>query len=185
MLFGLDSPILFLHGGPISPFVKESTSMSRLVNGQQFPTLSLPAVGGGTIALPDDLAGSYGVVLVYRGSWCPYCNAQLASFSRASEALAEEGAKVVALSVDDEATAAALVAKHRLRFPIGHNADAEKVSELTGAYLNDDPRYLQSTGFILAPDGSVLTAVYSSAAIGRLVADDVLGFIRYTREHAA
>ena len=159
--------------------------MSRLINGQQFPTLSLPAVGGGTISLPDDLSGSYGIVLVYRGSWCPYCNAQLASFSRAKEALADEGANVVAFSVDDEAAATALVDKHRLSFPVGHSADADKVSDLTGAYLNDDPQYLQSTGFILAPDSSVLTAVYSSAAIGRLVVDDVLGFIRYSREHRA
>jgi peroxiredoxin len=159
--------------------------VSRLTNGQTFPSVSVPAVGGGTISLPDDLAGSYGVVLIYRGSWCPYCNAQLASFSRAREALAEAGAAVVALSVDDEATAAALVEKHRLGFPVGHSADADKVSALTGAYLNDDPHYLQSTGFILAPDGSVLTAVYSSAAIGRLVVDDVLGFIRYTRDHGA
>jgi len=45
-----------------------------------------PAVGGGTISLPDDLADSYGVVLIYRGSWCPYCNAQLAAFSRARDA---------------------------------------------------------------------------------------------------
>lgn len=159
--------------------------MSRLINGQQFPSISVPAVGGGTIALPDDLAGAYGVVLVYRGSWCPYCNAQLASFSRAKDALAEAGAAVVAFSVDDEATTAALVDKHRLAFPVGHSVDADEVSALTGAYVNDDPHYLQSTGFILAPDGSVLTAVYSSAAIGRLVVDDVLGFIRYTREHEA
>jgi peroxiredoxin len=159
--------------------------VSRLINGQQFPTLSLPAVAGGTISLPDDLAGSYGIVLVYRGSWCPYCNAQLASFSRASAALTDAGAKVAAFSVDDEATAAALVEKHKIRFPVGHSADAEKVSALTGAYLNEDPRYLQSTGFILAPDSSVLTAVYSSAAIGRLVVDDVLGFIRYARDHGA
>lgn len=77
--------------------------MSRLHNGQQFPALSVPAVGGGSISLPDDLAGSYGIVLIYRGSWCPYCNAQLASFSRAMERLDQIGAKVVALSVDDEA----------------------------------------------------------------------------------
>ena len=69
--------------------------MSRLHNGETFPSLSFPAVGGGTIALPDDVAGSYGVVLIYRGSWCPYCNAQLASFSRATDALNEVGAKVV------------------------------------------------------------------------------------------
>jgi peroxiredoxin len=129
--------------------------MSRLRNGQRFPPLEVPAVGGGTISLPDALAGSYGVVLIYRGSWCPSCNAQLAAFSRALDALTELGAKVAALSVDDEETSAALVAKHKLRFPIGHSADAGKVAAATGAYVNDEPRYLQSTGFILAPDGTV------------------------------
>ena len=159
--------------------------MSRLRNGQPFPPLEVPAVDGGTISLPDDLAGSYGVVLIYRGSWCPYCNAQLAAFSRALDALTELGAKVVALSVDDEATSAALAARHKLRFPVGHSADAGKVAAVTGAYVNDDPRYLQSTGFVLAPDGTVQVAVYSSDAIGRLVADDVAGYIRYLTEHAA
>ena len=159
--------------------------MSRLRNGQPFPPLEVPAVGGGTISLPDDLAGSYGVILIYRGSWCPYCNAQLAAFSRALDALTQLGAKVVALSVDDEATSAALAARHKLRFPVGHSADAGKVAAATGAYVNDDRRHLQSTGFVLAPDGTVLVAVYSSDAIGRLVADDVAGYIRYLTEHAA
>ena len=159
--------------------------MSRLRNGQPFPPLEVPAVGGGTISLPDDLAGSYGVVLIYRGSWCPYCNAQLAAFSRALDPLTELGARVVALSVDDEYTSAALVAKHKLRFPVGHSADAGKVAAATGAYVNDEPRYLQAAGFVLAPDGTVRVAVYSSDAIGRLVADDVAGYIRYLTEHAA
>jgi peroxiredoxin len=76
--------------------------MSRLRNGQPFPSLEVPAVGGGTISLPDDLAGSYGVILLYRGSWCPYCNAQLAAFSRVAGTLTELGVKVVALSVADD-----------------------------------------------------------------------------------
>jgi peroxiredoxin len=159
--------------------------MSRLRNGQPFPPLEVPAVGGGMISLPDDLAGSYGVVLIYRGSWCPYCNAQLAAFSRALHALTELGAKVVALSVDGEETSAALVAQHKLRFPVGHSADAGKVAAATGAYINGDPSYLQSAGFVLAPDGTVGVAVYSSDAIGRLVADDVVGYIRYLTAHAA
>lgn len=164
--------------------MRKVLAVSRLHNGQQFPALSVPAVGGGSVSLPTDLAGSYGIVLIYRGSWCPYCNAQLASFSRAAETLGELGAKVVALSVDDETTSAELVAKHRIGFPVGHSADAEKVAAATGAYVSAEPRYLQSTGFVLAPDGTVLTAVYSSEAIGRLVADDVIGFIRYLKEHA-
>jgi peroxiredoxin len=157
--------------------------LSRLANGQPFPQLDVAAVGGGTLSLPSDLAGSYGVILIYRGSWCPYCIAQLGGFSRALDSLTELSVKVVALSVDDEDTSAALVAKRALRFPVGHSADAGKVAEAVGAYVNDDPHYLQSTGFILAPDGTVRLAVYSSGAIGRLVPDDVAGFIRYLTRH--
>lgn len=157
--------------------------MPRLQNGQPFPSLQLPLVGGGTLSLPDDLAGHYGVVLIYRGSWCPYCSAQLVSFARAKETIEAEGIKVVAFSVDDEATTAELVAKRRLTFPVAHSADADKVADILGAYVNDNPRYLQSTGFVLNPDGKVLTAVYSSGAIGRLVPDDVVGHVRYVKPH--
>lgn len=153
--------------------------MSVLQNGQRFPELKISTVGGETLSLPEDLAGSYGIVLVYRGSWCPYCNAQLSSFGRAQEKLAGLNAKVMAVSVDDEETASATVKKHHLGFPVGYSADADEVAAVVGSYTNIDPKYLQSTGFVLATDGTVLTAVYSSGAIGRLTADDVIGFLRY------
>lgn len=158
--------------------------MSLLQNGQTFPHLDLPAVGGGTISLPDDLAGSFGVVLIYRGAWCAYCNAQLAAYANAADALAELGIRVVALSVDGETAGAELVEKHHLGFPVGHSADADKVAAVTGAFTNDDPHHLQPAGFVLAPDGSVTTAVYSSGAIGRLEADDVVGLVRYMKSLA-
>jgi peroxiredoxin len=155
--------------------------MPALRNGDSFPALTIDSVGGGTISLPGDLSGSFGVVLIYRGSWCPYCNAQLAAFSRAAARFSELGIKVVALSVDDAATATALVEKHRLVFPVGYGADADRIAAATGAYTNDNPRYLQSTGFVLDQNGKVITAVYSTAAIGRLVADDVAGFVSYVK----
>ena len=43
--------------------------------------------------------------------------------------------------------------------------------------------YLQSTGFVLDPQGKVVVSVYPSGAIGRLVPDDVAGLVRYVREH--
>ena len=61
--------------------------MPLLHNGDAFPKLDVPAVGGGTIALPSALAGSWGVILIYRGAWCPFCNAQLAGFAAEKEAL--------------------------------------------------------------------------------------------------
>jgi peroxiredoxin len=163
--------------------------MGRLENGNHFPAIRMPAVGGGSLTLPDDLAGHFGVILIYRGSWCPYCNAQLSAFQRASDTFAELGLKVTALSADAEASARETVEKHHLTFPVGFGADVSEIAAATGAYVNDaqgtDPRqYLQSTGFVLAPDGKVITAVYSSGAIGRLVPADVAGLVRYLRDHS-
>ena len=76
------------------------------------------------IDLPDILHGHFAVILFYRGSWCPYCNAQLRAFQHATETLDALDVKVVALSVDDEATTHELIAKHGLTFPVGYSADA-------------------------------------------------------------
>lgn len=152
---------------------------SLLGNGQGFPDLVVQIVGGKTLAIPGDLEGGYAVVLFYRGSWCPYCCAQLAAFSRAHDRLAAAGAKVIALSVDDEPTSTALVARLRLTFPVGFGADTAGIAALTGAFVGEQAAYLQSTGFVLDRQGRILVAVYSSGAIGRLVPDDVVGFVRY------
>lgn len=154
-----------------------------LAPGDAFPALSVLKSGGGEINLPGDLAGAYGVVLFYRGSWCPYCNAQLRAYERASQRLVEAGAQVVALSVDDEATTASLVERHGLTMPIGYGADAAAISAATGAFVDIEGGYLQSTGFLLDPSGKVAISVYSSGAIGRLVPEDVVGMLRYLREH--
>ncbi|HMF93594.1 MAG TPA: peroxiredoxin family protein [Vicinamibacterales bacterium] len=154
-----------------------------LHNGDRFPDLVIDVVGGRTLAIPRDLAGSYAVVLFYRGSWCPYCCAQLAAFSRAAERLAVVGVTIVALSVDDESTSKRLVDKLRLNFPVGFGANANNIAGLTGAYVAEGSAYLQSTGFVLDRRGTILTAVYSSGAIGRLVPDDVAGFVKYVDAH--
>jgi peroxiredoxin len=157
------------------------TDTTVLHPGDLFPRLIVSLPGGRTVHLPSDLAGRFGVVLFYRGAWCPYCNAQLSAFQRALDGLAEVDASVVALSVDDEATTRDLIARHGLRFPVGHSADAAAVADATGAFVNPGPPFLQSTGFVLDPDGRVILSVYSSGAIGRLVPQDVIRLIGYLR----
>jgi peroxiredoxin len=130
-----------------------------LAPGDRFPPLSLPSIDGATLDLPQALAGRYGVVLVYRGSWCPFCNAQLAAFEAAREDLAAIDTKIVALSIEDAQTTRALVEKHGIRFPIGYCADADA-------------------------GGNVVVSVYSSGAIGRLLPADVAGLVRHLRGRA-
>jgi peroxiredoxin len=158
--------------------------MPLLNPGDPFPRLTIGTPSGQTLTIPDTFAGEFAVVLFYRGAWCPYCNAQLRAFERAGQALAGAGIRVAALSVDDKETTAALVEKHKLTFPVGYGADASAVAALTGAFVNPDPVYLQSTGFVLDPAGNIVVSVYSSGAIGRLVPEDVVGLVRYLREHA-
>jgi len=155
-----------------------------LKNGDTFPSLTFARAGGGEIQLPGDLAGGFGVILFHRGSWCPFCNAQLAAFARAADKFAGENIKVVSVSVDDREKSEALVEKHKLGFPVAYGADARAVSAATGAFVNDAPVHLQATGFVLNPEGQVVTAVYSTGAIGRLLPDDVLGLVRYLKSSA-
>lgn len=41
----------------------------RLENNQQFPTIVARRVAGGQMTIPADVAGSWSVVLFYRGEW--------------------------------------------------------------------------------------------------------------------
>ena len=153
--------------------------------GDKFPHLDLALVGGGTLALPDAFAGRFGVVLFNRGAWCPFCTSQLRAFQRAADTFDALGVSVASVSVDDEATAAGHVAANDLTFPVGHSADARALAAAAAAIVNDDPLYIQSTGFILDPNGNVIISVNSSGAIGRLVPEDVFGLVNYFQEHAA
>jgi peroxiredoxin len=154
----------------------------RLDNGQIFPHLQLPAIGGSELHLPDALAGKYGVILIYRGHWCPFCNEQIAAFVEAFPTLREKGIMVAAFSADSEEVTREFVEKHRIPFLVGHSADVDEVVQSTGAYETTFPtrgRFLESTGFVLAPDGTVINAVYSSRAIGRLVPSDVVRLVAF------
>jgi hypothetical protein len=48
--------------------------------------------------------------------------------------------------------------------PGRYGADTPAIAGLTGAFVNPDPVYLQSTGFVLDPEGKVVVSVYSSGA---------------------
>jgi peroxiredoxin len=154
----------------------------RLENGLHFPTITATRVGGGEMTIPQDVAGKWTVLLFYRGHWCPYCRQQLLDFQQASQQLSEINTQVVALSVDPLEQAQQTVERQRLSFPVLYGLNAHEIAEKIGASVNADPTYLQATGFVLKPDGTIAVSVYSSGAIGRLVAADTIKFIKYLQK---
>ena len=153
-----------------------------LPNGSPFPELSLRTPRGDELLLPDATRGSYAVVLVYRGAWCPYCVAQLRSFAKREDLFKAEGITTVAFSADSRTTAAHTVEDLGLPFPVGCEADVPAVAQALGCYTDPHETFFQSTGFVLDPAGNTLLALYSSGPIGRLGPADVLGFVSRRRD---
>jgi peroxiredoxin len=156
--------------------------------GDRFPTLELVLTDERRLLLPRDLSHPYTVVLINRGAWCPFCVAQLRAFQSGLARLEEEGIGVLSLSADTREHAAALVAEHRIEFPVAWGASIDVLSGALGVYYEPRPRegapHLHAAGFLLGPGGTVLLAVYSSGPIGRLVWQDVRGYVQHLRAHS-
>jgi peroxiredoxin len=85
--------------------------------------------------------------------------------------------QVAAASSDPWEKAVETVDRYKITFRVGYGLDAEAVASLTGAFYDEREGYLHATGFIIGPEGKVVSAVYSTRSIGRLVAKDCLDYI--------
>jgi hypothetical protein len=82
-------------------------------------------------------------------------------------------------------TTNALIDKYGINFPIGYGPTPTQ-SQIAPARSSASIRCIWNPpDSSSTPKGQVLTSVYSSLAIGRLVPDDVVGFIRYMRERTS
>ena len=66
--------------------------------GDAVPNFILPDARGNAVALRALLLGGPAILVFYRGSWCPYCNAKLAAYHLALPEIAARGARLVAIS---------------------------------------------------------------------------------------
>jgi peroxiredoxin len=110
---------------------------------------------------------------------------QLRSFTARNDLLRAEGIHTVSLSADSRATARQTVTDLGIPFPVGCEADVSQVAEDLECYTDPEVTFLQSTGFVLDPDGTILLALYSSGPIGRLGPADILGFVGRHRDMSA
>ena len=58
-------------GDLANPIPIRSLPMPLLQPGDTFPELTLTVPGGKTVTVPETFARQFGVVLFYRGAWCP------------------------------------------------------------------------------------------------------------------
>ena len=107
----------------------------------------------------------------------------MADFQQHLAEFTARGVKIVGASVDGEDEAKKTIERTKLTFPIAYGMDAKNFSAQTGAFFEPEKGYLHAAGFILAPDGKVAAAVYSTGPVGRYVAADCLGLVEYFKKH--
>jgi hypothetical protein len=71
----------------------------------------------------------------------------------------------------------------KLEFPVGYGLDGKAATY--GAFYDADRGFLHATGFLLRPNGTVVNAVYSTGAVGRLEPASSLGLIDYYQKQTA
>ena len=84
-------------------------------------------------------------------------------------------------SVDSVEKTQVFIDKLGISFPVAVSMKAEVISELTGAFYEKERKYLQPTSFIIRPDKTIEIAVYSTGAVGRFAAKDILALIKYLK----
>lgn len=75
-----------------------------------------------------------------------------------------------------------MVSDEDLSFPVLYALDVDEMRERLGLYIQKGDRtHLQPAQFVLDPDGRVHLASYSSGAVGRLSAAEMLGVVEAAR----
>lgn len=99
--------------------LRERQVSGVLAIGERFPDGDLLTPTGGRTTLAATLSGAAGVVVFYRGAWCPYCNLALAAYrDDLSGPLRERGIVLVAVSPQVPDGSMTMREKHALDFAV-------------------------------------------------------------------
>jgi peroxiredoxin len=91
--------------------------------GQTMPDFSLKDAHGKTVSLKGMLKKGSVIVTFYRGSWCPFCNAQLSSYQQHLAEFRAKGASLIAITPEKPDLTVLTEQQKKLEFPILTDTD--------------------------------------------------------------
>ena len=106
----------------------------------------------------------------------------MAGFEKCKPELEALGVKVVAASIDPVDKAKEVAAE--LSYPVGYGVTRAQAEQL-GAWWEERRGLIQPAEFLVAADGKVRSATYSSGPIGRVDAADVVKLVTFYDKLAA
>jgi len=113
-------------------------SILKLQVGERAPDFSLSNATDKTIKLSDLLKKGKVVLTFYRGSWCPYCNLQLAHYQKTLNEIHDLGAELVAISPQTPDESLNVKEKNELDFEVLSDNDNIVARKYTTVFKNAD-----------------------------------------------
>lgn len=142
--------------------------MSKLTPDAPVPALSLPMVGGGSFTLNGTPPENFTMVIFYRGLHCPVCKSYLETLNGLVEGYRQAGFDLVAVSMNDEATATKTKDEWDIgHVPVAYGLSEEKAREW-GLYISKAIKdaeadiFCEPGVFWVRPDGNLYLADVSN-----------------------
>jgi peroxiredoxin len=86
--------------------------------GDRFPAFQLPGATGQMVRSQELLQKGPLVISFYRGTWCPYCNLELAALQAQLADIHAAGAQLVAISPQTPDHSLTMAEKNQLQYPV-------------------------------------------------------------------
>ncbi|MCX7311618.1 MAG: redoxin domain-containing protein [Hyphomicrobiales bacterium] len=162
------------------------TTAVKLAAGSEFPSLSMPKVGGGEVTVGGH--SGWQMLVIYRGKHCPLCKKYLKGLDGLLDDYRASGVDIVVASGDPKDKAETESAEEGWRFPVGYDLSVEQMRKL-GLYISN-PRSPQETDrpfpepglFVLNPEGKAQIIDISNAPFSRPDLANVLNGIKLIKE---
>jgi peroxiredoxin len=159
----------------------------KLPAGSDLPQMTLPAVGGGEVALGGPREG-WQAIFVYRGLHCPICKTYLGKLEGKLAEFAELGAEVVAVSGDPKEKAEAFAKEVGLTMPVGYDLSVAQMRDL-GLYISSprsdtetDRPFPEPALFVTTPEGKLQIVEIANAPFVRPDLDLIVRGLNRGRE---
>jgi len=118
-----------------------------LLIGAPIPNMVLTSAAGDKFKLRENLAKKPGIIIFYRGGWCPYCNRQLAQLQKIESSLVELGYQILAVSPDRPQNLAQSLKKLKPSYTLLSDSSMRVSSAFGIAFQVDDPTVEKYHGY--------------------------------------
>ena len=123
----------------------------QMQKGQPVPAFTLEKLEGGSIRLPEQLAGKI-VTVRFWADWCPFCKSEMTAMEPVYQKYHEQGLEVLAINVrQDKKTAEAFLADMDISYDILMDTEGEVARDYGVAGL--------PTTFFLDREGNLRTRI--------------------------